>query len=397
MPLDFQGDSNDRRLRRKPPPDYLSRRTQYRVFALVGSLFLVLFAMEHARKPESWRWLWTIGGGQVPAEADVDTRFRDSSQTHAGREDASPLLVALEQDEATGTPAAGRAESAVPPPTGQPLRQARCDLWSRLLESLGEENRNVLLSGLKAARDKQPLPPDSQSKWSQIVEQLQAGLQDYVNKAFLAVQQDGGRLKDEEKRNWLQVIEALKRDWKDGVHPALQALGRGASLSAEQQTALSGLQETLDAVFLDSVRDNTVFRVAEKDAWFRFLEQLRQRSPADLRRDSTGYVGFLQLFKQPTEYRGKLVTVSGVVRLGYYRKAPKNFYGIDGYYVFWLRPAGTSPRSSSIVWKSPRDSPTLRRRKAKLSGRSWTRKWNSRGSFSNAGRIALRMTRVWPR
>ena len=83
------------------------------------------------------------------------------------------------------------------------------------------------------------------------------------------------------------------------------------------------MQTTLDQVFLDSVRDNTVFRGGEKDAWFRMLEQLNERDLPTLRRESTGYVGFLQLYKQPTAYRGKLVTVAGTIRLGYYREAPR--------------------------------------------------------------------------
>jgi len=340
MPLDFQGSSNDRRIRRKPPPDYLSRRTQYRIFALVGSLFLILLLMEQARKPENWRWIWTIGGGQVPAEEDVDTRLRAPSDVFVGGAGTSPLLIPGEDGVATGAKAPDAGTATPSRETVAPLRQARHDLWSRLLESLGDENRVVFLTGLKAGRDEEPLPPDTQAKWPPIVEQLQAGWQDYVNKAFLAVSQDSGSLTDEEKRSWLEVIEALKREWQEGLQGAFQGLGRADTLSAEQQAAVSSLQETLDAVFLDSVRDNTVFRMAEKDAWFRLFEQLQRRDLADLRRTSTGYVGFLQLYKQPSEYRGKLVTVSGVVRMGYYREAPKNFYGIDGYYVFWLKPAG---------------------------------------------------------
>jgi len=348
MPLDFREKPNDRRMGRRPPPDYLARRTQYRILALVGSLFLILFLMEQARKPENWRWMWTIGGGQVPAEPDVDTRLRAPSDSVAGGPGASPLLIPADDGESADTQAPDDAAGRPKAGAVAPLRQARHDLWSRLLESLGDENRNEFLAGLKAARYAEPLPPKTQTKWPQIVELVQAGSQDYINKAFLAVSQDSGSLTDEEKRSWLEVIEALKREWQDGLQPAFQTLGKGDKLGAEQQAAFFGLQETLDAVFLDSIRDNTVFRLAEKDAWFRLLEQLDERNLTDLRRASTGYVGFLQLYKQPTEYRGKLVTVSGTVRMGYYREAPKNFYGIKGYYIFWLKPAGA--KSPIVVY-----------------------------------------------
>lgn len=348
MPLDLQGRSNDRRLRRKPPPDYLSRRTQYRILALVGSLFLIVFLMEQARKPESWRWMWTIGGGQVPVEEDVDTRLWASAETIARGAGTSPLLIPADEVDSADPHVPAAKASQPQAEAGAPLRRARHDLWSRLLESLGDEHRDMFLTGLKTGRDKEPLPPDAQAKWRQIVEQLQVGWQDFANKAFLAVNQDSGSLTDEEKRSWLEVIEALKRQWQDGLQPAFQTLGRGERLSPAQQTALSGLQETLDALFLDAVRDNTVFRMAEKDAWFRLFEQLNERDVADVRRASTGYVGFLQLYKQPAEYRGILVTVSGTVRMGYYREAPKNFYGIAGYYVFWLQPAGS--KSPIVVY-----------------------------------------------
>ncbi len=365
MPLDFTGKPDDGRFRRKPPPDYLSRRTQHRIFALVGSLFLVFFLMEQARKPENWRWIWTVGGGQAPAEADVDTRLRNPSETDAGGEQAGALLISADGEASLPADvrpeAEGKDRSAlVPqtstslpdntladsepasdkPETSEPLRQARHDLWSRLLESLGDEPRTAFLAGLKAARDGQAFATDDLPAWTHVVEQLEAGWQDYVTKAFLAVGQDGGRLTDAEKQSWLHVIDALKREWKERVQPLLQAVGTGKPLDSQQRRAAVDVQNTLDQVFLESVRDNTVFRGAEKDAWFRMLEQLNERDLSALRRESTGYVGFLQLYKQPDAYRGKLVTVAGTIRMGYYREAPQNLYGIPGYYVFWLKPAG---------------------------------------------------------
>jgi hypothetical protein len=349
MSLDFRGNSNERRSRRRAPPNYLARRTQYRILALVGSLFLILFLMGQAREPKNWRWIWTAGGVQDAAENDVDTRLIAPPEPASGGERTGPLLVPAD---AVPSPA-NRTEpdvatAPVKQDTIEPLRQARQDLWSRLLESLVDDRRTAFLRGLKAARDRQPLEAGAVATWLQVVEQLEAGWQDYVNKAFLAVGQDGGRLTDAEKQSWLQVIETLKRDWKDGIQPALQAIGTGKPLDTRQERVIFEVQGSLDQVFLDSVRDNTVFRGAEQDAWFRLLEQLSRRDLASLRRESTGYVGFLQLYKQPTAYRGKLVTVAGTIRLGYYREAPENFYGIKGYYVFWLKPAGA--KSPIVVY-----------------------------------------------
>ncbi len=53
---------------------------------------------------------------------------------------------------------------------------------------------------------------------------------------------------------------------------------------------------------------------------------------------STGRVGFLQLDEQPNVYRGRLVTIGGVVRSAKRVKAPENAYGVKQYYQLWLQP-----------------------------------------------------------
>ena len=60
-------------------------------------------------------------------------------------------------------------------------------------------------------------------------------------------------------------------------------------------------------------------------------------------------VGFQQLFRQSEEYRGKLVTVRGDLRLMYYVEAPENSASLEGYYVLWLRPAG-GPNFPLVVY-----------------------------------------------
>ncbi len=406
MPLDFGRNSEDPRLRRRAPPNYLGRSTQYRIFALLASLFLVVFLMEQAGKPENWRWIWTIGENRAPVDGDVDTRLRPAAGSRIEGTVAEPLLVrptvdaaaesaqpaaqapgpprhrdpprdravspagaASATDSRTGRPSPARPSPSPPsspdaasalaapseptsdfvsPVADEAMLRAQCDVWSRLLDSLDDHRRDEFLAGLKAARDGQARPTEAATAWTEIIRQLDAGWQDYVNKAFLTVQQDGGQLTDREKRDWLHVIDTLKRDWRDRLEPTFRAMGAGRPLEPVQAAAIDNVQAVLDRVFLESIRDNTVFRGAEKDAWFRMLEQLDRREPSDLQRASTGYVGFLQLYKQPEAYRGKLVTIKGSVRMGYYRTAPDNLYGIPGYYVFWVKPVGS--KSPIVVY-----------------------------------------------
>lgn len=97
------------------------------------------------------------------------------------------------------------------------------------------------------------------------------------------------------------------------------------------------------AQYLDAVRDDTVFRAPESDAWFHLLELLESNSLERLVAASGGPVSYLQLDRQPQAYRGRLVTVSGIVRSAKKVAAPENSYGIDRYYQLWLQPLRSDP------------------------------------------------------
>lgn len=92
--------------------------------------------------------------------------------------------------------------------------------------------------------------------------------------------------------------------------------------------------------YLRTVRDDAVLRGVEHDAWFHLFEVLERTDEAKLRAASTGKVGYVQLFEQPKEYRGRLVTVRGVVRGVRKLPAAKNIYGISEYYQLSLEPEG---------------------------------------------------------
>jgi hypothetical protein len=313
---------------------------------------LVVILMQEAKQPDTWRWLWAFQDTEMSFSdaltgEEVDTRLRMPPEAAGGnpsevliqgvgdadRESELPDSIAERTQQPMDSMLAGRMT---------PVQRACHDAWTRLLESLGKENRTHFLRGLKAARDEAEMLEEDRSAWSSILAVLHSGWRDYLDRAFLAVSQDQGKLTDQEKRDWLDVIEQLESDWSDRVQPALVAIGEGQPLTSEKRQSLTALQNTLDHVFLDEIRDNTVFHPGEKDAWFRMFEQLNSQSEAQLRSASVGPVGYLQLYRQPADYRGHLVTVRGEIRLGHYRQAPSNFYGIDGYYIFWLKPSGTN-------------------------------------------------------
>jgi hypothetical protein len=108
------------------------------------------------------------------------------------------------------------------------------------------------------------------------------------------------------------------------------------SPAAEFPPAPGALYPGVNPAELKMIRDDTVFRSAEANAWFTWCALMRDADK------TAGYdviarpVGFLQLFRQPDEYRGKLVRIAGTVRRAHRVAAHDNEQGIAAYWQCWL-------------------------------------------------------------
>lgn len=100
---------------------------------------------------------------------------------------------------------------------------------------------------------------------------------------------------------------------------------------------------------LAAVRDDTVFREADAEAWFGLLETLRSTDPASLRASHPRDVGFNELFVQPESFRGRLVRFRGWIRRLEWLAAPSNTSNIEGYWQAWVRPQD-GPPSPIVVY-----------------------------------------------
>jgi hypothetical protein len=90
---------------------------------------------------------------------------------------------------------------------------------------------------------------------------------------------------------------------------------------------------------LDSVRDNTYFRTAEKNVWFRLIEILQELSADEMAVGSLGDVTYVQLVDQPGSYRAKLVTIRGTVRQVTKQTPAENELGLSSYYRLVIQPS----------------------------------------------------------
>lgn len=115
-----------------------------------------------------------------------------------------------------------------------------------------------------------------------------------------------------------------------------------AEATTDEGEASAGYFPGVKPSDLQTIRDKARFVAQEEDAWFHLFAILAKTDPAMLRKASIGRISRLQLSEQSKEYRGEVVTVRGTLRRAHWLRAPKNDYGIEGYYQTWLEPDDAS-------------------------------------------------------
>ena len=142
----------------------------------------------------------------------------------------------------------------------------------------------------------------------------------------------------------------LTRTIEDGVTIEGEAGGGAAPAApAPPATPVRDAAETLaDATDLALVRDDTVFRSADQQAWFAIWKRLQEEAAAGSPPRGRE-VTFAQLFAQPRSFRGRRVRVAGTIRRLQEVAAPTNALGIATYWQAWLEPAG-GPAAPIVVY-----------------------------------------------
>lgn len=100
---------------------------------------------------------------------------------------------------------------------------------------------------------------------------------------------------------------------------------------------------------LAHIRDDTVFRSEDEEAWFQIWMTLRSGDAAAFARSPARRVTFIELFGQPRSFRGRLVRFKGTVHRLQKVEAPPNDYDITGYWQAWVEPAD-GPASPIVVY-----------------------------------------------
>jgi hypothetical protein len=137
-----------------------------------------------------------------------------------------------------------------------------------------------------------------------------------------------------------QTAEQVNQFFASAEQPAPALKPRRVVEAANliQPVAPRALFPGIQPDLLQTIRDNTYFRNAEKDAWFHFFELLQRTPQAELEKMHSMEVDYVQLVDQPHFYRGKLVKLYGFVRQITQQTPAPNDLGITSYYRIVVEP-----------------------------------------------------------
>jgi hypothetical protein len=303
-------------------------------------LMLVLMAAERARDPKTWQWLAEMDKWDQPSEA-INNRLPPQPLRTAGQDPDTFVTT----DQAGADQPAEEAASGEPDGI-DPVQRAWRQGWKEVFERLGDSERMLLCEMLYRAGQRQPLAADKQPAAQSAIESAGRLWEDYQAAAFQSL----GTLSPADQEQWVDVLRQINLRWSENVRPSLDAVALGRTPTENEEILLAGFQETIDELALSRTLDDTLFlRPAEREIWLRLQGRARDTDSAQLRKESLGVVSYLQLFKQPREYRGRAVTIRGTVKSAYRVTASDNYLGVKEHFVLWILPAG-GPTSPIVVY-----------------------------------------------
>lgn len=315
------------------PPDHHSRAARFRIFVMVAALMTVLVAMNEARKPHNWAWIWS-GAKRNPNRDVIDTRIPPAPAQ------SEPVPGTLAPD----------TTSRNPSDRDQDLNRRA---WANVWDTLNYREKGQLSRLLRVARRGGNATAEEFRSFAPLNQSLDERWDDYLREQNRNALLPEPELSAERRRAVLQSLTELEMSWNRRWKPAFDAAVALRDWTAEERAALVELEAMLDSIAVAGVRDDTVWRPEDGTAWFRLFEQLQDMDPTQLSRQSVGHVGFVQVFRQAAEYRGKLVTLRGTARMVYRVPAPANYLGIQEYFLFWVQPEDGSNRPIVVYALSP--------------------------------------------
>ena len=246
--------------KRRPPPNYYSRKVQYKLFALVALLMTVVVVMENVDR--AWFGFFD----------DQDTAVATNSSPHVSSgNSANPLF----------DPQLARFGNSLPPTASQASRDLQSThrtLWIAILKKLTSAEQQTLVDTLHRARNGQRGNDQQHTHWWDLYQKIDLLYQKYEQQLMLSINSTATALTLEQNTRAQAVLGQLRTRWTQTLRKAfLDILETTPDERAQEanQTEYQFIQHILDQIGISRIDDYTVFRNSDNLAWFRMLETLR--------------------------------------------------------------------------------------------------------------------------
>jgi hypothetical protein len=338
-----------RRPKLKPVPEYRSRKAQIRLFIIAAAFMGVVYLITETAKPE--RWGWFFGLALAPEQAEEAPPEKIDTRLARLPESENALGVVTIAD-----PFRGTLDDAASIDAENPVAVALNDGWSAYYQQSSLDEHDLIAKALKRASEGQGLDEADANAWTELLASIDRFWLGYRENALRSLDMvdpedpESKPLDAEQKKKWVEVLDQVDAAWKaDREVLAKLAQSGEVKLSDDEKDRLRRWQLRWERFSLAAIKDDTVHRPAEMDAWYRLQDVLNTTSQAELEQQPAINVTFQQLFKESDDYRGKLVRLRGRIMQAKPIKASKNVYGIEQQYMLWIQPEG-APDSPVMVY-----------------------------------------------
>lgn len=330
MPLDFRkprsSDAGDRPASRsRPTPLNLRSRTvQIRLMICVA---IVLGGLTVVEGLISGRFsLDDLEAAKTTSTQPVETRLTAQPPTSIDSLASLSMPATPRPWQASAAP----AEKLAAPKSDE---QVETDFWRRLYQSLSVKQRDHLQASLRFALRSRPLPLGTSDR-AELLRNLRSHAESYQEQGTRELA-ESKLLTPERQAEFKSSLEKTMIQWRDESLPALSKTLNAESLSASDKEKLTAIESMWRGLSLNEVQDDEPSPSKDFVAWFGLFDNLKHDAGA---LQAAEEVSYTNLFDQAAQFRGKPVLVRGVIRGAEYIKARPNLYGVEGYYVCWIRP-----------------------------------------------------------
>ncbi len=307
-----------------------SRAVTIRLVFLVGLLAMVIWAMQHSGKAETWRWLYRSpapnadSNGQPPDSQRIGTSQLAAPTIQIPSDDAS----AIEDSTNDETGALPDLTSALQPET---VSDYELEFARRFLKSLRGHESFTFWHVVQSAVEQNELPVGETATAAILVNRL-AQQWSAWNLKWDTMFAEGSVAPEQRSA----VMDTRDR-WELSVLPALAAVTIRPDSSLNKEHLLKFRQTVVRAADLLVEQYTHVGRPVESYSWFSAWSEVFDQ-PVSVERSELPTPTITQLLGQPEAWVGRTIAVEGTALRVQRVAAGKNPLDITEYFVIWIRP-----------------------------------------------------------